>query len=152
MRVLTQPLGHVGHETFEAVLAAAGPYARLAVAGQIRPDRLAILAQVPGDRGDRPAPSMQRVRVDVFLPCEHGGRAPSSWWWSETISIEGAPPPSGGAQRVGNFSEQLWGDSPERHHGSPSRSSPLSTASGVVPTGMKHSARYFPGARSATLC
>ncbi len=35
--------------------------------------------------------------------------------WSETAIFEGAPPASGWAHGVGNFSEQNWGDSPERH-------------------------------------
>ena len=41
--------------------------------------------------------------------------------WSETAIFEGAPPASGWAHGVGNFSEQNWGDSPERHHYQPPR-------------------------------
>ncbi|MFC5040210.1 hypothetical protein [Ornithinimicrobium kibberense] len=41
--------------------------------------------------------------------------------WSETAIIEGAPPVPGWGHRVGNFSEQNWGDSPERRQHPPLR-------------------------------
>ena len=48
------------------------------------------MAQVPGDRRDRPAPAMQRVRVHIVLPCEHERwRSLRAARWSETGSLEG---------------------------------------------------------------
>jgi hypothetical protein len=41
---------------------------------------------------------------------------PVHWWWSETVSIKGAPPRMVEPYGWGNFNEQLWGDSPERCH------------------------------------
>lgn len=59
----------------------------------------------------------QGVRVNVFLPCEHGQRGSLEWM------AGGQRPPSsrgpaviGGATRVGNSSEQVRGVSPESHH------------------------------------
>ncbi len=69
-----------------------------------------------GDRRDRPAPLAERVRAHIILLCEHETGLPDRWLVVEGSSRKGAPPHFGGPLQVGNFSEQLWGDSPERVH------------------------------------
>jgi hypothetical protein len=93
MRVLAQSCGHVLDEPFEQNITIASADPSDAITSEIRTDRLAITAQMRRDRGDRPAPRSQRVYIQVFLLCEHRVGAPSNaWWWSETASIQGAPP------------------------------------------------------------
>src|SRR5690606_32910818 len=58
----------------EPVLASGLAHPGDAFVVQIGADGLAVTAQVPGDRGDRPTLPPKRVRVDVFLPCQHGKR------------------------------------------------------------------------------
>lgn len=95
VRVLGQPRGAVHRERFERIRGAAGTDTRLAVAGQMGADGLTVPAQMAGDRGDRPTSGAQGVRVDVFLPCEHGDVGLlRAGVWSETTSLEGAPPVS----------------------------------------------------------
>jgi hypothetical protein len=84
-----------------------------------------------GDRRDRPALPAERVRVRIVLPCEHRTGTPSSGWWrSETATLERSPAAGDGATlqvpKVGNFSEQVWGDSGERRQRR--RSSPAKPA------------------------
>ena len=65
-------------------------------AGQIRPDRLAVTADVAGDLRDRPAPLLQCMNLHVFLLCQHQGRAPLLAGLSLlTASLERAPPNDG---------------------------------------------------------
>jgi hypothetical protein len=73
VRVVLEALSAVRLERLERVRD--GPLARPRLAaGQVRPDRLTVPAQVRSDRRDRPPLPAQRVYVDVFLPCEHEQR------------------------------------------------------------------------------
>lgn len=95
MRILGQPRGAVHRERLERIRCAAGTDTRLPIAGEMGADGLTVPAQMAGDRGDRPTPGIQGVRVDVFLPCEHGDVGLlRAGVWSETTSLEGAPPVS----------------------------------------------------------
>ncbi len=95
VRVLGQPRRAVDRERLERIRRRAGTKPGLTVAVEIGADGLTVPAQVAGDRGDRPAPGGQGVRVDVFLPCEHGDVGLlQAGEWSETTSLEGAPPVS----------------------------------------------------------
>ena len=90
------------------------PLARLRTPGsrfavQIGPDRLAVMAEMAGDRGDRPALPAERVDVHIVLPCEHENGAPSTLVVVRDHQHRGSPAPRGGATRVGNFSEHQWG-------------------------------------------
>lgn len=73
MRVLGQPGANVGLDVEAVERAVDSPLSHIggAFAGQIRPDGLAVMAKMAGDRGDRPAPRAERVRVHIILPCEH---------------------------------------------------------------------------------
>ena len=108
MRVFDQPRGHVVDERGERIISAF-PHPRFALTVQVVPDRLAVPADMVGDRGDRPALPAKRVDVLVFLPCDHEtGLLRTAGEWSETTSLEGDPP-SWGATRVGTFDEHQWG-------------------------------------------
>jgi hypothetical protein len=72
MRIIGQPLTAVVQERHERIRRLTAP-AGLHLAVQIRPDRLAISPQMPGDRRDRPSLTTQSMRVHVFLPREHPG-------------------------------------------------------------------------------
>ena len=106
MRVLPQALAAVVHERGEPVRSGRSTCARRASAVQVGGDRLAVVSEMPGDRGDRPAPLAERVSVHIILLCEHGTglplmpagrRRPPAW--------KGAPPHRWTPQ-VRNFSEQ----------------------------------------------
>jgi hypothetical protein len=47
---------------------------RFPLAVQVVPDRIAVPADVAGDRGDRPALPAKRVDIHVVLPCDHEHR------------------------------------------------------------------------------
>ncbi len=84
------------------------------------PARQASLARPARARhSDTPGPSslLQRVDLHVFLWCQHRDGAPSAWPLTVVLTtrLGGSPTSIGGPTQVGNFSEQLWGDSPERH-------------------------------------
>src|SRR5215210_4343887 len=99
MPVLEQTFPAVLDERVERIDTRRAAHISDACAGQIRADRLAVAAEMTGDRRDRPAPLMERVCVHIFLPCEHGtglrrraggGRRPSAsrephpgWWTSQ---------------------------------------------------------------------
>ncbi|MFI2352901.1 hypothetical protein ACH492_39185 [Streptomyces sp. NPDC019443] len=70
--VVAEPLAAVLQEGHERVRRLT-PISRDPFAVQISADRLAIVAQMPGNRGDRPALTTQRVSIHVFLPGEHPG-------------------------------------------------------------------------------
>ena len=74
IRVLGQPGRAVGGERPERVSCGPGPHAGLAVTAQVGADGLAVPPEVAGDRRDRPPLTGKRVRVDVFLPCDHERR------------------------------------------------------------------------------
>src|SRR6185312_15398658 len=117
VRVLAQPFPAVADERLERIRlgppALAGDPAPL----QVGADGLAVMSQVSGDRRDRPAPAMQRVRVHIVLPCDHER-------WRSLHGLRVVRDQQlrrdlrrlDGATRVGKFSKQVWGDSPERHH------------------------------------
>jgi hypothetical protein len=71
VRVLAQPFPAVAGERLERIGLGPAALAGDPVAAQVGADGLAVMAQVPGDRRDRPAPAMQRVRVHIVLPCDH---------------------------------------------------------------------------------
>jgi hypothetical protein len=71
VRVLSQSLPAVAVERLERVRFGAGPLPGDPAAAQVGADGLAVMTQVPGDRGDRPTPAVERVRVHIVLPCEH---------------------------------------------------------------------------------
>ncbi len=71
MRVLEQPGPHVVLEAVKRVVVDAPAHADAAFTGQIGPDGLAVMAEVTGDRGDRPTSLAERVSVHIILPCEH---------------------------------------------------------------------------------
>jgi hypothetical protein len=116
VRILTQPFAGVVDEPVEAVVARRCPHAGDPAAAQVRPDRLAVMAEMAGDRRDRPPLRAERVSVHIVLPCEHETGLLRQLVVVRDRQHRGSPTPIGGALRVGNFSEQLWGHSPERHH------------------------------------
>ena len=73
VRILDQPGSHILDERCERVL---GTFAhpRFPLTVQVVPDRLAVPADMVGDRGDRPALPGKRVHIHVFLPCDHEER------------------------------------------------------------------------------
>jgi hypothetical protein len=74
VRVLGQPGRAVDGERPERISRRPGRDPGLAVATQVSADRLAVTPEVTGDRRDRSSLAVQRVRVDVFLPCDHEPR------------------------------------------------------------------------------
>ena len=72
MRVFFQSGGHIADERGERVRLRRSTFTGGASTRQIVTDRLSVTTQMPGDRRDRPALAGQRMRVHVFLPCEHG--------------------------------------------------------------------------------
>jgi hypothetical protein len=79
MRVLDQPFTAVVDEHGEAILDRRGTHPGDAFAVQIGADRLAVMAEMRGDRRDRPASLAERVSVHIILLCEHGTGLPQ---WS----------------------------------------------------------------------
>src|SRR3954453_975664 len=96
MRILGQPGGDVVDERCERIDAGglSHPGGRDTV--EVVADRSAVLSGVAGNGRDRPASFMQSVYLQVVLPCEHekAGLLQIAGAWSETPSIEGAPPSS----------------------------------------------------------
>jgi len=74
--------------------------------------------------------SMSSSRVSM------SGGAPLSWCVVRDHQPQGSPACLGGATRVGNFSEQVWGLSHERHH-----------RDGARIEGLRASMRIGPGLR-----
>jgi hypothetical protein len=68
MRVVGQPDPAVLDERVDQIRHRLASRPRLAHPVQVRPDRFPIMAEVPRDRGDRPSPPAQRVRLHFFLP------------------------------------------------------------------------------------
>jgi len=87
MRVLNQPGRAARGVPCERVVTGRCPDPDLPFPVEIHLDRLAVPADMPGDRRDRPTPPAQRVDVHVVLLCEHeagplrvagGGQRPSA--------------------------------------------------------------------------
>src|SRR5690606_5829696 len=83
---------------------------------QIRPHCLTVAACVAGNSRDRPSPLLQRMNLHIFLRCQHPG-----WLLSVSLVVAdskpgGEPPrsPVSPDWRVGNISEQVWGELRER--------------------------------------
>jgi hypothetical protein len=115
VRVLDQALAAVPGEYIERIRLAAPTSPGDAIAVQVGADGLAVMTEMPGDRGDRPAPAVERVRVHIVLPCEHEQRR--SLHGLRVVrdqQLRRDLHRLGGATRVGKFSEQVRGDSPER--------------------------------------
>jgi hypothetical protein len=136
VRVLGQPFPAVVDERLERIRFTALALPGDPAAVQIGADGLAVMAQVPGDRGDRPAPAVQRTASTSSSRVSMSAGGPF-----ELRVIRNRQPRRnlrrlGGATRVGNFSEQLWGDSPERRQlrAAPVRATaPARRARGVRP-------------------
>ena len=94
MWILAEAFTAVVDETSEPVVANRDPNPRGTVAIQIGADRLAVMAEVTSDRGDRPAPPAERVRVHIILLCEHGTGLPLVGVSSQTASLR-EPHPNG---------------------------------------------------------
>jgi hypothetical protein len=60
VRIVDEPLTDIRLEPLEHIGLDPPAHARLAFAGQIATDRLAVMADVTGNRRDRPAPLPQR--------------------------------------------------------------------------------------------
>jgi hypothetical protein len=116
MRVLFQPGGHIVNERGERVRLRRSPFTGGAITSQIIADGLSVTTQMPGDRRDRPALAGQRMRVHVFLPCEHGRQGSFELASGQRPPASKEPHLSRGATRVGILSEQKWGVSTERRH------------------------------------
>ena len=84
-------------------------------------DGLAVPAEVPGDRRDRPAPAPQCMCFHVFPMCEHAERVSLRAGCLVAVSFEGGPTPlvdgSAHLDRVGNFSDRGWRFKNRGHHG-----------------------------------
>ena len=107
MRIIRQTLADIADVVVEPVAACrAGTHPGDTITAQIRPDRLGVTAQMPGDHRDLPALLEQRMRVDVFLPCEHADGAPSVAGGGQRPSASKGAPPTWWTTQVGNFSEQ----------------------------------------------
>src|SRR6202034_3988516 len=59
----------------------------------IGPDRLAVPAEVPGDRRDGPAPLPECMCFHVFPMCEHAERVPLRAGWLGRSSASKGPQP-----------------------------------------------------------
>jgi len=123
MRVINQALAQIVHEHLERIGRARcrRPLSGDPPAGQVGPDRLAVMSQVPGDRRHRPALARQSVHIHVVLLCEH----PVAGSFEELVEVKDRhprrdPPLRSDATqevlKVRRFAEQVWGDSDERHH------------------------------------
>ena len=77
MGIINQPLTHIVRHCVEGIGTAAGPHPRLPPAGQVGPHRLAVQAQMAGDRRDRPSLCPQCVNLHVFSMCDHLSRGSS---------------------------------------------------------------------------
>lgn len=86
VRVIAQPPRAVRLELLERVRPRARAHPRLPTR-QVGPDRLAVPAQMPSDRADRPAPLPQCMYLDVVLPCEHEQRG-------SFVLVSGQRPPA----------------------------------------------------------
>jgi hypothetical protein len=84
--IVLEPLRAVHLDPVERLHPRALAHSRFA-AVQIGADRLAVPAQVPGDRADRPAPLGQCMYLDVVLPCEHEQ-------WGSFVLVRGQRPPA----------------------------------------------------------
>ena len=117
MRVLDEAFPAVVDEHVEPIDTGRSADVGDTIAGQIGADRLAVAAEMTGDRRDRPAllggsacvstsssrVSMEQGSLVVLVVVEDR-------------QLRGSPTPDGGPHMVGNFSEQNWGDSHERDH------------------------------------
>jgi hypothetical protein len=72
VRVVGKALAAVRKERHERV-GRLTPLAGGPLTVQVGPDRLAVPAQMPGDRRDRPSLPTQCMSIHVFLPSEHPG-------------------------------------------------------------------------------
>ena len=117
VRVLGQPGGTVVGERLERIQPRAGPAPR---AGGRRAGRRGSSCGPARGGGRSPRSSTPGVRrACASMSSSHvsmSGGAPSSWRVVRDRQPRGSPARLGGATRVGNFSEQVWGDSPERRH------------------------------------
>lgn len=109
VRVVRESLAAVVQERSEGIRCLA-PLAGRLLAVQIVANRLAVTAQMPGDRRDRPSLTTQSVCVHVFLPREHPGPGtgrPSSTRRLSTTHRRQFDTPSKITQRVGRSTEQV---------------------------------------------
>ena len=102
MRIVDEPRRQVLGERLERVGRRSGPDAGNARPVDVGPDRLAVPAEVAGDRRDRPAPASQCMCFHVFPMCEHAERVSLRAGCLVAVSFEGGPPPrvDGSAHRA----------------------------------------------------
>jgi hypothetical protein len=87
VRVVGEPSGQVVGERRQRVSHRAAPPG-LALAIDIRADRLGITVKMAGDGRNRPSPLAQYVHLHGFSPCEHGAGTPSAGAWTPSASRE----------------------------------------------------------------
>jgi hypothetical protein len=98
----------VKNSMFFSTPARDGAHPGRTLAGQVRPDRLAVPAYMAGHRRVRPPPRLQRCDLHVFLWPQHRGRAPPP----RRCGL-GRPPASVGAH-PSRMDAQRWGASASR--------------------------------------
>ena len=91
VRVVDEPRRQVLGERLERVRRRSGPDAGDPLPVDVGPDRLAVPAEVPGDRRDRPAPASQCMCFHVFPMCEHAERVSlRAGWLGRSSASKGA--------------------------------------------------------------
>ena len=95
MRILPQPLPDIRLDPIKGIniALAALTDTDLAIAIQIRPDRLTVKTSVTGNRRQRPPLFLQCVNFHVFFLCDHQEEDSShSLGCFATTSMRGVPP------------------------------------------------------------
>ena len=91
VRIVDEPRRQVFGERLERVWRRLGPDSRDPLPVDVGPDRLAVSAEVPGDRRDRPAPAPQCMCFHVFPMCEHAERVSlRAGWLGRSSASKGA--------------------------------------------------------------
>src|SRR5690606_34838859 len=119
MMIIGQPLDHIRLEPVERIQPGRLANPHFLLPSQIRPHCLTVAACVAGNGRDRPSPLLQRMNLHIFLRCQHPG-----WLLSVSLVVAdskpGGEPPSSPVSRdwrVGNISQQVWGELRERGQG-----------------------------------
>jgi hypothetical protein len=74
MRIIIEPLPAIRQEVGHRLRPSRLALTRHPFAVQIRPDRLAVMTEMSGDRADRPPLRSQCLRFHAVLPCQHRDR------------------------------------------------------------------------------
>jgi hypothetical protein len=110
MRIVSQPDPAVIQERLDHRRRRPGPPLGLPMAIQIGPDRLAVMAQVPGDGRDRPALLTQRMSFHIVLPGENR-MPPIKITVINTETLTGDDRPT---RDTAPDDQLTWGNSPSR--------------------------------------